>query len=323
MPTLQDYIDQVQILVHDQTNQDFSAPDLANAINQARLSVALDFHCIRSLYICPPANAPNSSLYRPVGMVTGQEAYVINSLTQPGANALNGQVVGANVLTGGTGYPANTTVTFATAPAGGVTATGVPVIAGGVVTGINMTRWGSGYTPSLTTTPAVTIAGAGGVGATATATVFNNVYNVLNISYIWGNQRYMLRYRSFTLFQAYLRSQLFFLSRGLIFTVHQESGVVFVQPPPDQPYVAEWDVLSTPVPLVATTDFDTQITPPNSDAVQFYAAMILLTKLQNFEQAEYMQQKYDKRVPKIVIGYNGIRIPNPYNRSFQRKMQRG
>jgi hypothetical protein len=323
MPTLQNYIDQVQFLVHDQTNADFTTAELTNAINNARLSVALDFHCIRSLYISPPANAPNGILYRPVGMITGQEAYVVNSLTQPGSNALNGQVVGANVLTGGTNYPANTTVTFAAAPAGGVTATGVPVIAGGVVTGISMTQGGSGYTPSLTTTPAVTITGAGGAGATAVSTLFNNVYNIAGISYIWGNQRYSLRYRSFTLFQAYLRSQLFFLSRALIWTIHQESGVVFIQPPPDQPYVAEWDVFSTPVPLVNTTDADTQIMPPNSDAVQYYAAMLCLTKLQNFQQAEYMQQKYDKRVPKIVVGSGAIRIPNPYNRNFQRKMQRG
>jgi hypothetical protein len=51
----------------------------------------------------------------------------------------------------GFGYlPANTTVTFG-APAGGVAATGAPVITAGVVTAINMTAWGQGYTsrPSI------------------------------------------------------------------------------------------------------------------------------------------------------------------------------
>lgn len=324
MPTLQDYITQVQSLVHDQTNADFTQTELTNNINNARLAVALDFHCIRSLYISPPSTAPNSKIYRPVGMITGQEVYLVNSLNTLGSNGQNAQLVGANVLTGGSGYSPATVVTFGAPAAGGVQATGSPVLTGGVVTGITMTQWGTGYTPSLTVLPTVLISDSGGgLGATAQATVFNNVYNVMSISYIWGNQRYMLRYRGFTLFQAYLRSQLFFQSRALIWTIHQEAGWVFIQPPPDQPYVAEWDVLSAPIPLVNLTDYDVQISPPNSDAVQFYAAMLCLTKLQNFDQAEYMQQKYDKRVPKIVIGSGGIRIPNPYNKNFQRRMQRG
>ena len=316
MPTLQDYINQVQFLVHDQTNADFSVTELTNAINNARTSVALDFHCVRSVYLSPPANAPNSTIYRPVSMIRGQEVYQLL-----GSNSQNGQLVGANVLAGGNNYSPATTVTFAAPPANGVQATGIAAITGGVITGINMTQWGSGYAPG--SSPAVTIVDGGGTGASAVATMFNNVYNVMSISYIWGNQRYMLRYRAFTLFQAYLRSQLFFQSRALIWTIHQEAGLVLIQPPPDQPYTAEWDVLSTPMPLVNTTDVDTQIILPWSDAVQYYAAMLCLTKLQNFEQAEYMQQKYDKRVPKIVVGAGGIRIPNPYNKSFQRRMQRG
>ena len=317
MPTLQNYIDQVQFLVHDQTNADFSQAELTNAINDARLSVALDFHCVRSVYISPPANAPNASLYRPVSMITGQEVYQLL-----GSNSQNGQLVGANVRAGGANYSTATTVIFAAPPASGVQATGAPVVSpAGVITGINMTTWGSGYAPG--SSPAITFTDVTGTGASATATMFNNVYNVMSISYIWGNQRYMLRYRAFTLFQAYLRSQLFFQSRALIWTIHQEAGLVLIQPPPDQPYTAEWDVLSTPIPLVNSSDVDSQIILPWSDAVQYYAAMLCLTKLQNFEQAEYMQQKYDKRVPKIVVGAGGIRIPNPYNKSFQRRMQRG
>jgi phage tail sheath protein FI len=76
-------------------------------------------------------------------------------------------VASINVTDGGTGYVgSSTTVTFAAAPAGGRTATGVAQVVAGVVTGIAITDPGFGYT----VTPAVTIGGAG-TGATATATL--------------------------------------------------------------------------------------------------------------------------------------------------------
>jgi len=201
---------------------------------------------------------------------------------------------------------------------------------GAALTSIYMTQWGQGYAPALPGTsgvPAVTIADSGGgTGASATAVMFNNVFNVISISYIWGNQRYMLKFRGWTLFQAYMRSLLTFTQRALIWSIHEQTGTVFIQPPPDQPYVSEWDVLALPLPLgqsvLGTAEPDTQIVPPWSDAVQYYAAMLCLNKLQNFEQAEYYLRLYSARVPKIIIGAGGVRIPNPYHRTFQRRVAR-
>ncbi len=313
---LSDYITQVQFLVHDQTNADFSTAELTNAINNARTAVALDFHCVRKLYIAPPSNAPPSSLYSPVSVITNQEAYPLL-----GPNGLNSQIVGANVTAGGANYTAAATVTFAAGPAGSVLATGVPVITNGAITGVNMTAWGNGYTPG--TLPTVTFADTGGgTGATGTAIAFNNVLNVISISYIWGNQRYMLKFRGFTLFQAYMRSLLNFSQRALIWTIHEQSGTVLIQPPPDQPYVSEWDVIVLPQPLVSGGDVDKDVIPPWSDAVQYWAAMLCLNKLQNFEQADHYFKLYSARVPKIIIGSGGARIPNVYNRSFQRRVSR-
>jgi len=211
---------------------------------------------------------------------------------------------------------------------GGVRALGVPVIANGVITSINVTRWGTGYTPVIPlisggSLPAITITDSGGgTGATANAVMFNNVFNVISISYIWGNQRYMLKFRGFTLFQAYMRSQLAFFQRGMIWTINQQMGFVQIQPPPDQPYVTEWDTICLPLPLVSTSDADQQIRPPYDRAVQYYAAYLCLLKLQNFEQAEYMLKLYSARVPKIIIGAGGVRIPNPYHKTFQRRVSR-
>lgn len=326
---LSDYITQLQFLLHDQSNADFSTAELTNAINNARTAVALDFHCCRAVYLTPPNAVANPGNYAPVGLIANQEAYYLNAGAggATGAAASNGGiVVGAAVTAGGANYTSATTVTFAAGASGSVRATGAPVIANGVITAINMTAWGLGYVPALPGTsgvPAVTIADTGGgTGATATAVMFNSAFNVISISNIWGNQRYMLKYRAFTLFQAYMRSQLFFTQRPIIWTIHEQAGIVLIQPPPDQGYQSEWDVLVTPQPLVNPADFDTQVNQPYSDAVQYYAASYCLNKLQNFNQAEYMLKLYSARVPKIIIGAGGVRIPNPYHRTFQRRVMR-
>jgi phage tail sheath protein FI len=74
-------------------------------------------------------------------------------------------VVEANISAGGTGYvQSSTTVTFSAPAAGGVRATGVAQVVGGVVTGLTVTNPGFGYSAA----PTVTIGGVG-TGATATA----------------------------------------------------------------------------------------------------------------------------------------------------------
>jgi hypothetical protein len=329
---LSDYITQVQFLLHDQTNADFSTAELTNAINNARTAVSLDFQCVRVTYLTPPNAVANPGAYNPVGVIPNQELYYIQNGSSGAASpaASNGGiVVGAAVTAGGANYTSATTVTFGAGPAGSLRATGVPVINAGAVTAINMTAWGYGYLPAVLGTstyanlPTVTIADAGGgSGATATAVMFNNVFNVNSISNIWGNQRYMLKFRGFTLFQAYMRSQLFFTQRPLIWTIQEETGVVFIQPPPDQGYQTEWDTVCTPQPLTQTTDYDTQILPPANDAVQYWATYYCLLKLQNFNQAEGMLKLYAARVPKIIIGKGGVRIPNPYHITFQRRVMR-
>jgi hypothetical protein len=322
---LSDYITQLQFLLHDQTNADFSQAELINAINDARVVTALDFQCCRTAYLTAPIGVANPAAYQPVSTIQNQEIY---PLTGAPGNVLNGQVVGATVTAGGANYTAATTVTFAAGPTGSVRALGVPVISAGVITSINVTQWGQGYTPVIPlisggTLPAITIADSGGgTGATATAVMFNNVFNVIGITYIWGNQRYSLRFRAFTLFQAYMRSQLSFYQRGIIWTIHPSNGVVIIQPPPDQPYQTEWDTLQTPIPLANVTDYEVQIMPPFTDAVQYYAAHYCLNKLQNFNQAEYYLKLYSARVPKIIYGSGPVRIPNPYNKSFQRRVSR-
>src|SRR3974390_2152929 len=142
---LSDYITQVQFLVHDQTNADFTQSKIINAVKNARTSVALDFHCVRQSFLAPPLSGPpNLALYNPVSTIPSQEVYPLF-----GPNGNNGQIVGAQVLTGGSGYSPATTVTFSAGPTNSVQATAVPVIANGAVIQINMTSWGTGYNPAV------------------------------------------------------------------------------------------------------------------------------------------------------------------------------
>src|ERR1700689_4088553 len=104
---LSDYITQLQFLLHDQTNSDFSASELTNAINNARTAVALDFHCCRVTYLTPPNAVANPTSYAPVSVIQNQEVYFLNGA--PG-NANAGQVVGITVNAGGANYSAATVV---------------------------------------------------------------------------------------------------------------------------------------------------------------------------------------------------------------------
>jgi hypothetical protein len=292
MTTLQNYVTQVQRLVHDASNANFSSAELTDYINEAREDISLDMHCVRTFYTG-------------VQLPPGQEVY-----------SIQGAVVGANVTAGGN-YAIAPSVTFSPAPPGGTTAAGTAVLTGNAVTAINMTTWGGGYltAPTISFNP---------LGAAATPIAFTNVFQVISVSNIWNSERYMLSFRGFTLFQAYFRSWTTnFQSRPGVWTIHPQMLQVYLRPPPDQLYISEWDVLSLPTPLVNLLDLDSQVMPPWNKAVQFRAAALALMKNQNFEQAQYYETKYDQRVPKYIIGAGGIRIPNPYNRSFQRRVARG
>ena len=76
------------------------------------------------------------------------------------------KVISTTITAGGSGYTSEPTVAF-TAPTSGVTATGTAVIAGGVVSAINITNAGEGYL----TAPTISFSGGGGSSATATATI--------------------------------------------------------------------------------------------------------------------------------------------------------
>lgn len=287
---LSDYILQVQELVHDSSGIDYTTTELTNFINNARKRVALDFHCVRSLFIN-------------LTTIVGRETYPIS-----------GGVGGATITNGGS-YPIAPTVTFGAPGGTGTTATGTAVLTGTAVTGINMTSWGSGYTAS----PTVTFSP---LGAAANAIAMVNVFDINSVSFIFGNQRGMLQWKVFTYFQAVFRANTLNIGEPAVWSMLSEANTFYLYPIPDQNYTLEIDSVSLPNPLVSPTDLDTQLVDPMADCVQFYAAHLALLKLQNFEQAEYMHKKYKARQMEIQLTRQGRRIPNVYQ-NYWRRLQRG
>ena len=298
LSTLQTYVTQVQRLVHDMSSSVWTVAELIDYINEAREDTALDMHC----------NRHNTT---GVQLLQGQEIY-----------SIDGAVCGADITYQGVGYDQSTaSVTFGLAPPGGITAQAVPIVSNGAITGITMLQWGQGYTSP----PSITFAGtAPNKQAQANPVCFINTFNVVGISNTWNNQRYSLSFRGFTLFQAYFRFQpAAYTARPGVWTIHPQDLNVYLQSPPDQLYISEWDVVATPAALVNLNDVDREIKPPWNKAVQFRAAAIALMKKQNFPQSDYYDKKYEARVPRYITGAGGIRLPNPYNRTFQRRVSRG
>jgi len=279
----------VQELVHDTAAIDFTQPELTNWINNARNRVALDFHNVRYLF-------QNASI------IGGQEQYPIQ-----------GGIYGLTINSGGLNYT-NPTVIIAAPPAGGVTATAAAVLTGGVISQINMTNWGSGYTAI----PNVTVSDATGTGAGLTAMAAFNVFDVNSISPLWGTQRYTMGWLPFTPFQAFCRSNPTLKRQPAVWSHIVEANLIFLYPIPDQAYLCDIDAIGLPAPLVNTTDVDTQILDPVADCVQYWAAHLALAKMQNFEQADYYEKKYEKRALQMTHTRQDRRIPNVYRNWFRR-----
>src|SRR5215472_268773 len=289
MSQLSDYTLQVQQLVHDTAAIDYSQSDMTGFINNARNRVAMDFHNVRYLF-------QNASL------IANQEQY-----------PLFGGVVGLTINNGGLNYTAPT-ITIAAPGGSGVQATAQAVVNNGIITQINMTNWGTGYSAI----PAVFIADATGSGAVLTAMAAINIFDLNSISVLWGTQRYTMGWLAFTPFQAFCRSNPTLRRQPAVWSGIPETNLTFVYPIPDQAYPVDIDAIGLPNPLVNTTDVDTQIIPPVNDCVQYYGAYLAMAKLQNYEQAGYWEKKYENRAKQVIMTKQDRRIPNIYRNQWRR-----
>ena len=114
----------------------------------------------------------------------------IGSTAAASATVVNGGVRYVTITNRGTGYTKPPKVMFSSAPAGGVTATGVAVMISGIVDlcesdpnlfrvqQVQLTNAGAGYTVA----PKITFVGGGGSGAKAEAVIGNGIIGIVSVT---------------------------------------------------------------------------------------------------------------------------------------------
>lgn len=114
----------------------------------------------------------------------------IGSAASAVTNIVNGGVRSVTITNRGSGYKTAPTVTFSSAPAGKITATGIATMIGGIVDlcepspslyriqGVELTNPGSGYTIA----PSISFNGGGGSGAKAVSIIGNGIVGIITLT---------------------------------------------------------------------------------------------------------------------------------------------
>jgi len=288
--TLNNYITEVQRLLHDSNANFYSTAQLTDYINSARERVVRDTGALRTIQVTQvPCQVPATN--------------TINSATpaQPTAWVANATVtantfVFSNIfiyqyITGGT--------SSSTAPA---------------------------YPTGNTNYPPSTAFADG----TATLQYVGNCENifyaampqssqtldVININLYWGNTRVPLDYLSWTDFNARLRFWQNYIGRPLAYTTYGQ-GNIYVGPVPDQTYQIEIDTVILPTALTQTNANATDsIVDPYSTAVKFYAAYLAKFYEQSYGESEIFKQEYLKQATSILNTTFTRRIPSVYSSPY-------
>jgi hypothetical protein len=278
---LNQYVIQVQRLLHDAAGQFTSVAEIGDYVNAARIRVVRDTGCYR--------------LLQTLFLSTGVEVYPF------------GGVSGFQITAPGTGYVTAPAVTIASpGVTGGVTATAVATVTGGAVTDIVVTNPGTLYQ----TAPAVTFGGPG-VGAAATAYFINSsTIDCVNLTLYWGNTRRVLAYREWSTFNALARGWVGYLGMPSLFSIYGYTQT-YIAKIPDQAYKADFDSVQQPPPLVDNSTLEV-IPIVMQDPVQYFAAHLAKIKAQKWQEADMFYQRYNNEVIKAINSAFTRRLKYPY-----------
>jgi hypothetical protein len=305
------YLAQTQRFLREQKQEFMNPGDLLVYINRARREVAGRTQCIRRL------------------------------------TPISGQVVQAQVLTGGSGYTNPTAViTPPDFPSGilpspnGRQATAGVELQGNVVTGFNIIDGGDGYFM-----PQASVSDPTGTGATVSLTIspintlnigqevypFNGtggiylgnwpgvdtIHAIKSASVIYANYRYMLPMYDFTTYQSMIRQYPFQYQYVPTFCSQYGQGAggsFYAYPLPSQTYQWEFDCFCLPSDMALDNSIPEPIPQPWTDAVPYFAAHLCYLELQNWNAAKMYGELFDK----MTLGYSSYARPsrrvNPYGR---------
>lgn len=274
--TLQTYITACRRLLHDAQANFWTDAELIDYVNEARNRVAADTGCTRSL-----------------------QSIILNVQSCTGTGS------GGNTITGVSPTPDQTWI------GSSILGTGLS----GIVSSNPIVEQVSGTT--------LTISGTATAGALSftyyqeaypfTSVTLNNgkaIIDIANITCIWGNTRYALQYKPWSMYNAMMRSYVAFQQRPVMFSVYGQN-TVFIGPIVDQQYVTEWDCIITPLDLTTLTQVET-ITYPYTDPVPYYACYLAKIKDSSWDEAQTFKQEYFDKIKHAIAASGMRRLPNVY-----------
>jgi len=285
MPTLDNYLTQVEYLLHDSNNNFWTQPQLTGYINEARSQLVRDTGCLRTVQNTSTPIASSNPYLSTNTNTTPATPWVASTAVTAG------QYVFSNIYI----YQYQTSGTSGTA-------------APAYPTGTNI------FPPTTTfadgTATLLYVQNAEIIPFQALPNGINTV-DILNINLYWGNSRIPMRYLPWSDFTSQLRYWQNYIGRPICFSVYGQQQI-YIAPVPDQSYYIELDTVILPDPLTTLSQVDT-ILDPWSTAVQYYAAYKAKFYEQSYGEAEIYQQQYNKKVLNILNSTYTRRIPNPYS----------
>ena len=277
--TLQTYITEVRRLLHDAAGNFWTDSELTDYINDARNRVAADTSCSRSLASIT-LNVQNVT-----GTGDGTTGVITGVSPAPDYSWIGSAIAG----TGITGIVSSNPIIQQVNPtAGTITVSGVAT-AGAV----SFTYYQEAYPYSSVTTNSD-----------------NPIIDVLNITAVWGNSRYVLQYKDWSIYNAMMRSYVQFQQRPAVWS-KQGQNIIWIGPIVDQQYVTEWDCVVEPKTLVSLTDAET-IAYPFTQPVKYWAAHLAKFRDGSFPEASAFENKYMESVRYCLKASMIRRIPNVY-----------
>lgn len=268
MSTIATYEVQVADLLHDPNNLVWSTTQLDRYINEARRQLVMDTGCLRSL----------QTAY----FTQGVEAYTF------------GQVTGAAITAGGTGYTGTPTVAFSGGGGTGVAAT--LTASGGAVTSITFTNLGSGYTSP----PTAVVSGTGSNATISVGALNINTYDVLDVHIIYGSTRYATQWYPWSRFCRIFRSNTTVQQRPAAWATYGLQQI-YLGPLPDQTYQSDVDTIILPTDISGSTV--DPIPPMVQDPIKFYSAYLAKYNAQQFGEAESFLGQYRRRLTEVAQAY--------------------
>ena len=303
---LYDYLQEVQQLLNDQSEQKFNKADLIRYINRARHKIAGATQCVRvlppssgSIYSVTPT-AVGSGYTAPVATISGPDAIGLGVPTisaQVTANVVAGAITSYTVVVPGYGYVQQPTVTV-TDP------TGTGAAAAVLLTGFNVTTVGVEIYDFQTISALINNYYPG----------VQSIISVQTVALSWGSWKPVMRNMPWSMFQAYCRAwNVGPENYPTIWSQYGqgEQGTIFVYPIPSINAQMDWDCYCRPIDLVDDTSVEA-VPHPYTEAVPFYAAYLAYLSQQNADMAELMWQNYKRNMVEARSFATPAMVPDFY-----------